>query len=368
MRILAISRRVLKELCRDKRTLALMFIAPLLVLTLMNIAFTTNQTTSIKIAAVNVSKVDFEILKNTKNVSIKNYDSESKAQTALDERKVDAVVVYEDEDSTFVTTYANTDSGKTALTKAAIKGTIVQHTIQTLKAQLAQIATVNQSAGANQLQNPVQTLKNKYVYGDSKTNFMDQLLPILMGFFVFFFIFLISGMALLKERTSGTLDRLLATPVKRSDIVFGYMLSYGLLAILQTLVIVLFTVTVLGVEVVGSLALVVLTNVLLALVALALGILLSTFAKSEFQMMQFIPLIVVPQVFFSGIIPLDNMDPWLKNVSYLFPLSYVGNAMTDVVMYGQGLKAILPNLGVLLLFLLILTILNIMGLKRYRKV
>ncbi len=123
------------------------------------------------------------------------------------------------------------------------------------------------------------------------------MIPILMGFMVFFFVFLISGMALLKERTTGTLDRLLATPVKRSDIVFGYMISYGILAVIQTIVIVVSTIWLLDIEVVGNIINVIIINFFLALVALAFGILLSTLAKSEFQMMQFIPLVVMPQLF-----------------------------------------------------------------------
>ena len=86
------------------------------------------------------------------------------------------------------------------------------------------------------------------------------MMPILMGFFVFFFVFLISGMALLKERTSGTLERLLATPVRRAEIVYGYLISYGFVAVVQTLLIVLFTINVLNVQVAGSIFLVILTT------------------------------------------------------------------------------------------------------------
>ena len=171
-------------------------------------------------------------------------------------------------------------------------------------------------------------------------------------------------MALLKERTSGTLERLLATPVKRSEIVYGYMLSYGLIAIIQTAVVVLAAIWLLDVEVVGNLFHVIIVNVVLALVALAFGILLSTLAKSEFQMMQFIPLVIMPQLFFSGIIPLSSMGDWAQMVGRFLPLTYSGDAMSQIILYGRGL----PNIGVLLIFLVILTILNIVGLRRYRKV
>lgn len=205
-------------------------------------------------------------------------------------------------------------------------------------------------------------------YGNSNSTFFDKVFPILIGFFVFFFVFLISGIALIRERTSGTLDRLLATPIRRSQLVFGYLAGYGLFAVLQTLLIVLFAIYVLKVAIVGNLLLVLLTNILIALVALVIGLFVSTFANSEFQMMQFIPIIVVPQVFFSGIIPLDAMAHWVRFISYLLPLSYAGNALTAVMIKGQGLGVITNDWLILLVFLFIFTFLNIIGLKRYRKV
>ena len=209
---------------------------------------------------------------------------------------------------------------------------------------------------------------NKYVYGNSDTGFFTKIIPILMSFFVFFFVFLISGMALLKERTSGTLDRLLATPVKRSEIVFGYMLSYGILATIQTITIVLYTVWVLGLQVIGNLGSVVFINLILALVALAFRNLDFYFANSEFQMMQFIPVLIIPQIFFSGIIPLDTMADWVKGISYVMPIKYSGDAVSDIVMRGTHITALGSNIDILFGFLIVLTLLNIIGLRRYRKV
>jgi ABC-2 type transport system permease protein len=230
----------------------------------------------------------------------------------------------------------------------------------------AQLATTTSQTNQSTAATP--KITNHYVYGDADTGFFDKMLPILMGFFVFFFVFLISGMALLKERTSGTLDRLLATPVKRSEIIFGYMASYGILAVIQTIVIVLATVWLLGVEVVGSMIGIIVINLVLALVALSFGIFLSTFARSEFQMMQFIPIVVIPQVFFSGIIPMDSMASWIQDISYVIPIKYSGDAVTAIMMQGKSILSLGLDIGVLLIFLVVLTILNINGLKRYRKV
>ncbi|HEY2567535.1 MAG TPA: ABC transporter permease, partial [Candidatus Aquirickettsiella sp.] len=151
-------------------------------------------------------------------------------------------------------------------------------------------------------------------------------------------------------------------------IVFGYMLSYGVLAIIQTIVIVLFTIYVLNVTVVGSIWWVFIINILLATLALSFGIFMSTFAKSEFQMMQFIPIIIVPQVFFSGLIALNDMPNWLKVIADIMPMKYAGESLTNVIMLGSGWSGIWTDLLALIVFILILTIGNIVGLKRYRKV
>ena len=341
-----------------------MFLAPILVLFLMKLVFSTNSSTNVDLATVNVNTSLVKTLDKVSHVDTHKYTTDKKAQNALNDGKVDAVIHYKNDN--FYVTYANTDASKTNVTKAALKSSIIVNTTKQLQTSLTKIQSqLPNQAPKKQTQSKI---INHYQYGNSDTNFFDKIVPILMGFFVFFFVFLISGMALLNERTSGTLNRLLATPVKRSEIVFGYMLSYGGLAIIQTLIIVLFTVWALKVEVVGNILYVILINFILALVALAFGILMSTFAKSEFQMMQFIPLVIVPQVFFSGIIPLDTMANGVKVISYILPLKYAGDALSGIVMSGNGFLQILPDIGILLVFLVILTVMNILGLKKYRKV
>ncbi|MGT2949126.1 ABC transporter permease [Streptococcus devriesei] len=383
MRILAISKKVLTELLRDKRSLALLFLAPILVMWLMNVAFSVSTETKVTFAAVDVPQELSASLDKLDHISLKAYDDKSTALKALKDEKADALLVYKDKEH-YEIAYANTDPSKTSLTRQTLKSTLKQGQIQDLIKQLkkAQKTAAKQAQAGNrqvpqtqpQQIKPADSLQSKvklsenYIYGDKDTTFFTKMIPILMGFFVFFFVFLISGMALLKERTSGTLDRLLATPVKRSDIVFGYMLSYGLVAAIQTTVIVLSTIWLLDLQVVGSMIDVILINILFALVALSFGILLSTLAGSEFQMMQFIPLIIVPQLFFSGIIPLDTMADWVQSAGKIFPLYYAGHALSKVILHGTNLLSLKDDLFILFLFLLVLTILNIIGLKRYRKV
>jgi ABC-2 type transport system permease protein len=111
-----------------------------------------------------------------------------------------------------------------------------------------------------------------------------------------------------------------------------------------------------------------LINLLIAGSALTLGLLISTFAATEFQMMQFIPIIVIPQIFFSGIIPIDSMPGWLQVVAHAMPLYWGSQGMSEVVEKGAGLPQIAPNLAVLLAFITVFLGLNIVVMRKYRRV
>ena len=211
-------------------------------------------------------------------------------------------------------------------------------------------------------------LKEYYNYGNADTTFFNKIAPVLIGYILFFYCFLISGMALLKERTTGTLDRLLATPVKRSEVVFGYILAYSSLAIVQTIIVTLSSIYLLNIEVVGSLYYVIIVNVLLAMVALSLGLLLSTIAKSEFQIMQFIPIVVIPQMFFSGIVSVESMGKIAVYISKILPVTYASDGLSKIILEGKSLVAVKHDVIVLIVFCIVLIVLNIIGLKRYRKV
>ena len=360
MRTIAIAKKVIKELLRDKRTLAMMFVAPVFIMWLMNLMFSASTTVNVKLATQDLPTGLITKMDELDHVDIETYQDLDQAKEALANEKVDAVISYKDGE--YQVDYANTDASKTSMIRQVLRTSIASEGTDQL------LSRVKQAFPQLKLDAKAPEIKESYQYGDKNTGFFARMIPILIGFVVFFFVFLISGMALLKERTSGTLERLLATPVKRSEIVYGYMLSYGIIAIFQTAVVVLAAIWLLDVEVVGNILNVIIVNVVLALVALAFGILLSTLAKSEFQMMQFIPLVIMPQLFFSGIIPLSSMGEWAPTVGKFLPLTYSGDAISQIILYGHNLGDILPNLGVLMIFLIILTILNIVGLRRYRKV
>ncbi|WP_146551519.1 ABC transporter permease [Rummeliibacillus sp. SL167] len=336
MRFFALVTRIMQQMFRDKRTMALLFLAPLLVLTLMYFIFHSDEVDT-TLGVVGLDEKVVTLIEHG-DINVKKYDHLSQQQ-ALDD-KLDG--------------WLKVENGKVLLT--------LQND-QPSRAKALQLKLKQTLSGQQQQAIPISI---DYVYGDKDTVLFDVISPILVSFFVFFFVFLIAGIALLKERTTGTLERLLSTPIRRYEVVLGYLTGYGIFAIIQTLIVVFYAVNVLDVVLVGSIWNVLLINLCLALVALSLGILLSSFASSEFQMVQFIPLVIIPQVFFTGLFPMDGMADWLVNVGRIMPLYYASDAITGVMYKGYSFKDIGFDLSVLVGFALVFIILNIFSLKKYR--
>ena len=361
MRVFTIAKRVSKEFFRDKRTLAMMFVAPIFIMWLMSIVFSASTTTNVSVASVNTPTNVAEIMKSVDNVSLEQYQTKEEADKKLKDGEVDTVIYYDN--GTYNVTYANIDSSKTVkaqqVLKSSIQGAEAKNLVEVVKKVSPKIENKEQ-------QQP--ELKEYYNYGNADTTFFNKIAPVLIGYILFFYCFLISGMALLKERTTGTLDRLLATPVKRSEVVFGYILSYSSLAIVQTIIVTLSSIYLLNIEVVGSLYYVIIVNVLLAMVALSLGLLLSTIAKTEFQIMQFVPIVVIPQMFFSGIVSVESMGKTAVYISKILPVTYASDGLSKIILEGKNLVVVKHDVIVLIVFCIVLIALNIIGLKRYRKV
>jgi ABC-2 type transport system permease protein len=167
----------------------------------------------------------------------------------------------------------------------------------------------------------------RYVYDDAPQVF-DRVGPPLLALFPFVTMFLVTSVAMLRERTTGTLERLLSMPLGRGDLLVGYALAFGLVAVVQTSVAAAVALGPLGLDVAGSPALVVGLAVLDALLGTALGLLLSAFARTEFQAVQFLPAVVLPQVLLCGLFgDRDAMASPLRWLSDAFPLTYAVEGM-----------------------------------------
>lgn len=166
------------------------------------------------------------------------------------------------------------------------------------------------------------------------TDTFDSIGGPLLGIFPFVIMFLVTSIATLRERTSGTLERLLTMPITKLDLLLGYALAFGLVAVVQASVAATLSVTVFGLDVAGPFWLLLVIAVLDALLGMSLGLFVSAFAATEFQAVQFMPAFVLPQFLLCGLlVQRDQMNDFLYAVSSFLPLSYAVDAMRDLVTY-----------------------------------
>ena len=194
---------------------------------------------------------------------------------------------------------------------------------------------------------------------------LDHIAPALLATLALFFSFLLTGISFLRERSQGTMERLMASPVSRLDIVVGYLFGFFIFALTQTLIILLFTIYVLDVHYSGDLWQIFVFQVVVIAGAVNLGIFISTFARNEFQMVQFIPLIIIPQIFLCGVIwPVEQMPDYLQWLSKILPLTYAVDGLRDIMLAGKSLLDVGFELSVLVGFAVVISILAAITLRR----
>jgi ABC-2 type transport system permease protein len=194
---------------------------------------------------------------------------------------------------------------------------------------------------------------------------LDVAAPAILATLILFFGFIITGISFLRERTQGTLERLLASPVSRMDIVTGYLLGLLLFALIQTLIMFFYMVYVIDVNYNGSLWQILVFQVLIGINAVCLGTFFSAFARNEFQMIQFIPLIIVPQIFLCGLfIPISQLPNYLEWIAKFLPLTYGVEGIKALMLQGQGLVDIGKDIGILAAYAVGLSVLASLTLKR----
>ncbi|RAY15320.1 ABC transporter permease [Actinomadura craniellae] len=159
----------------------------------------------------------------------------------------------------------------------------------------------------------------------------DRLGPLLLGVFPFVVMFIVTSVGTLRERTGGTLERLMTMPLGKLDLLLGYALAFGLLAVVQVAVAATISMIWLGLDLAGPVGMLLLVAVLNALLGMALGLFASAFARTEFQAVQFMPAFILPQVLLCGLfVPREQMAPVLEQISVVLPLTYAVDAMVEL--------------------------------------
>ncbi|AMB59078.1 ABC transporter permease [Microterricola viridarii] len=199
----------------------------------------------------------------------------------------------------------------------------------------------------------------------SDTTVFDTIGPAMIALFPFIVMFLVTSIATLRERRTGTLERLLAMPLGRGDFLFGYTLAFGLLAIVQASIAVAFAVWVCGLQISGPIGLLLLVAVMDAVLGTTLGLLASAFARTEFQVVQFMPLIIFPQILLGGIfLPRDQLPAGLREISDWLPLSHAIDALNDVAAGVADYGPVWVDIGIIAVWAIGAVVLGSLTLRR----
>lgn len=193
---------------------------------------------------------------------------------------------------------------------------------------------------------PVLMLLLRYAF-DSDIVVFDHVAPVLIAIFPFVLMFLITSVAMLRERTTGTLERLLVMPIAKIDLLAGYALAFGVVALAQVALVLAFVLGPLGVSIAGSVLVLALFAVLDALLGMALGLCLSALGRTEFQAVQLLPAVVFPQLLLCGLFtPRAQMAGVLQGVADACPLTYAVDGVTRAAASTVWSGSLVADLGV----------------------
>ena len=362
-RVVALFRRVVQEIRRDRPSLGLLFIAPLLVTGLFTFILREGQAPVVDAVVVNEAGAPGVVVADRLRLTLEAQDG---TVTIVPDAAAAEAMVEDGTASAAIMLPAGLGSGD------APTITILTNGLDP-SAEAGQVAAVQRAlvaAAAELTGTALPTIEHTTVYGTPSTDPMTNFAPAMVGFFAYFFVYLLTGVSFLRERTGGTLERLMATPVTRGEVVTGYTLGFGLFATIQVAILmtwVLSSIHVpaigplpdfwigLGVPIAGVPVYAFLVVVLTALGAVSLGIFLSTFARTELQIIQFIPVVLVPQFLLSGVlIPVTSLPEIVQPLVRIMPLSYAVDGLRQVFIASADLatKALQFDLAVLALFAL----------------
>jgi ABC-2 type transport system permease protein len=336
-RTLAITRRLLAQFRHDRRTLAILFVTPLVVLGLFALLFRTDAPAP-EVGLVSEGAFGDAVtdaLEESDEVVVVALDSAADGEGRLREGELDAVLVLPGEpDAEGVLRAELTLVGTDQSVGGQVASGLQEAMVAALPSLLPEDAPI--PVELPEVEIDVSTLYG----GDEELDTLDLFGGPFIGLVVFFLVYVVTSVSFLRERSQGTLERLMASPLRRTEIVLGYMIGFLVVALVQAAEVLLFGVYVLDLYNAGSVWLIFGIEVLLALAAVNLGIFLSTFARTEFQAIQFLPLVIVPQILLSGlIVPVDHEPEWLQVVSNVLPLTYAVDALREVMLRGADLAA-----------------------------
>ena len=345
-RVVALFRRVVQEIRRDHRSVALLLVVPIVMTGLITFIVREGQSPAVDAVIVNPAGPPGAIVAGALGAALE--EAGGSATLVADEAAARNAV---EDGSASVGVLLPAEIGP----GVAMTVTILTNGLDPAgeSTQVAQVQRAWISATAAVTGVPIPTIERTTLYGVPSDDPMAPFAPAILGFLAYFFVYLLTGISFLRERTGGTLERLMATPVARGEVVAGYLFGFGLFAMLQVGILLawgLGSVQVpalgplpafsvgLGLPIAGSPLLAFVVVVVAALGAVSLGIFLSTFARTELQVVQFIPIVLVPQFLLCGVLfPISTLPDVLQPLVGLMPLTYAVDGMRQILIAGADL-------------------------------
>ena len=374
-RVLAVARRIAEGFRRDHRSLALLIVAPLLVTALLGWVLRGSVAGSIDLVVVGAPAALVDALEAAAadpdldvEVRIATSDDASAARQSIRDGDADVALIVSGSGASLALTILTEGADPTA------EGS-----------QLGAMQGLINGAAGSLLPIPgahLPEISRETVYLSPDADQLDALAPVFLGIFAYFFVFILTGISFLRERVGGTLERLLATPVTRAEIVLGYSIGFSLFAAIQVVVLTLFIlakidVPALGptpaftigldVQVAGNPAIAFVVALLMAIGAVNLGIFLSTYARTELQIVQFIPLVILPQALLGGVFwPVERLPDILQAIAHVLPVTYAVDALREVMIKGAdfGTAVVQRDLAVLAGIAILFVVLGAGTIKR----
>ncbi|MGV8143066.1 MAG: ABC transporter permease [Methanothermobacter sp.] len=375
-RIMAVSRRVFRDIGNDKRSLMMLFLAPIFAMCIFGVAFS-GDVEGVNVIIINedqgyttpigeTSYLSQDIISNlnTTTVNIENMTSVDEARSKVENGQASAVIIFPE------------DFSKNAILKSQNQSypnsaeIIIEGDDSVTNIKNAILKTVTQALSDTLTDKGFTSavkITSDPVYGEN-ADFIDFFVPGILAFVVYLLTTILTLINFVGERSNGTLERVLASPVTEGEVVTGYAISFGTFGIIQVILLLGIAILVFNILVVGNVLLAFLTAAILAVTCQALGILLSSLAKRPEQAIQFFPFVILPAFLLSGVFwPLQAIPYWLRPFSYLVPPTYAVEAIRAVMLKGWGLDMIWPDLLALILFAILFMLLAIWTLKRGKK-
>ncbi len=212
---------------------------------------------------------------------------------------------------------------------------------------------------------PIMLMSLLYWVFSETPQMFDAIAPALLGVFPFLIMFLITSITTLRERTGGTMERLMATPAGKLDIIIGYAIAFMLFGIVQSIIASTFAIQVLNMHVPGPQWFVVLVAGIDTLLGVALGLFVSAFARTEFQAVQFMPVFILPQVLICGLfVPLSSLPNLLEKIAYWLPLTHAVEALNLATKHSYITNEMWRNVWAICGFIVVALVLASLTLRR----